>query len=167
MRVLMMLLTLVGVLYLDALDAQGPRRIDVPKQIGLLKNSKSARERATAADELGRHGAIRASDVKDAIEPLTTAVKTDSDADVRRAAAKALGDIAPDPMTIVPVLTEALKDKASPVKMAAATALGQFGADASSALGALRELAKDKTDKKVSNAAAFAIKSITGKKKKG
>ncbi len=167
MRVLMMLFTLLGVICLDTLDAQGPRKIDVPKQIGLLKNSKSARERAAAADEIGQFGAIRASAVKDAIEPLLAAVKTDPDADVRRAAAKALGEIAPDPMATVPVLTEALKDKSGTVKVAAAVALGQYGPEASSALSALRELAQDKNDKKVSKAAALAIKSITGKKKKG
>src|SRR5690242_3520890 len=119
MRTFIAMLTVVGVLCIGTTEADPPRKIDVPRQISLLKNAKSARERAGAANELGRHGAIRARDVKDAIEPLLGALKDDKDADVRRAAAKALGDIAPDPKLAVPALTEALKDKSVAVKLAA------------------------------------------------
>jgi HEAT repeat protein len=165
MRTLIAMLTVVGVISLGSLDAEGPKRIDVAKQVALLKGAKSARDRAAAADELGRHGAIRARDVKDAIEPLLEALKKDKDADVRRAAARALGDISPDPTDVVPALTEALKDKSVVVKMAAAGALGQYGPDARSALPSLRELAAMKNDKKLSQVARVAIKSIAGKKK--
>src|SRR5205085_1800358 len=97
-----------------------------------------------AAEELGRRGAIRARDVKDAIDPLLEAIKKDSDSEVRRASAKAIGDISPEATKAVPVLTEALKDKSVAVKMAAAMALAQYGGEARSALPALRELAADK-----------------------
>jgi hypothetical protein len=49
--------------------------------------------------------------------------------------------------------------------MAVAGALGQYGPDARPALPALREIAKKKTNKKLSQAAALAAKSIAGKKK--
>jgi HEAT repeat protein len=165
MRSLIVMFTVVGVIGLGMIEADGPKKIDVVKQISLLKSAKSARDRAAAADELGRHGAIRARDVKDAIEPLLEALKNDKDADVRRAAARALGNISPDPKAVVPALTEALKDRSVTVKLAAATALGQYGPDARSALPPLRELAAMKNDKKLSQAARVAIKSIAGKKK--
>jgi uncharacterized protein (DUF2336 family) len=164
MRSFIAMLTVVGVISLGTSEADVPKKIDVAKQISLLRGAKNARDRAAAADELGRHGAIRARDVKDAIEPLLEALKSDKDADVRRAAARALGDISPDPKLVVPALTEALKDRAVTVKMAAATALGQYGPDAKSALPPLRELAAMKNDKKLSQAARVAIKSIGGKK---
>lgn len=165
MRPLIAFSTFVAVLVITTTEAQIPKLEDVPKNIGILKNSNNAQERAQAADELGRRGAIRLTDVKEAFEPLRLAVQKDSDANVRRAAAAALGKIAPEAEKTVPVLTEALKDKSATVKMAAAAALGQFGEDAKSALPSLRELAKDKNDKKVSQAASIAIKAIAGKKK--
>jgi HEAT repeat protein len=165
MRTLIVMLTVAGVIFIGTTEADVPKKIDVAKQISLLKNAKTARERAAAADELGRHGAIRARDVKDAVEPLLGALKDDKDADVRRASAKALGNIAPDSKLVVPALTEALKDKSMAVKLAAVTALGQYGGDARSALPPLRELAGMKNDKKLSQAARVALKSIAGKKK--
>jgi HEAT repeat protein len=164
MRSSIAMLTVAGVIGLGTSEADVPKKIDVAKQISLLRGAKSARDRAAAADELGRHGAIRARDVKDAIEPLLEALKSDKDADVRRAAARALGDISPDPKLVVPALTESLKDRSVTVKLAAATALGQYGADAKSALPPLRELAAMKNDKKLSQAARVAVKSIAGKK---
>ncbi len=167
MRGLIALTTVLGVIGLGTLEADVPKKLDASKSITSLKNSRSARDRVEAAEEIGRIGSIRASAVKDAIEPLLSALKGDSDAGVRAAAAKALGMIAPDAETTVPVLTEALRDKAMNVKAAAAGALGQYGAEARSALPALRELAsnKDKKEKKLSQAARMAIKSIAGKKK--
>jgi HEAT repeat protein len=165
MRTLILMATVAGVLGLSTLEADAPKKIDVAKQISLLKEAKKAKDRAAAADELGRHGAIRARDVKDAIEPLMEALKGDRDAEVRRAAAKALGDISPDSKLVVPALTEALKDSSVAVKMQAALALGQYGAEARSALPSLRELAFDKKQKKLAQAARIAMKSIKGAKK--
>jgi HEAT repeat protein len=165
MRTFVLFATAVGALSLGTLEADVPKKIDVAKQVSVLKNGKTARERAAAAGELGRHGAVRARDVKDAIDPLLEALKGDRDAEVRQAAARALGDISPDPKRVVPALTEALKDKAANVKMAAALALGQYGQDARPAVPALRELATMKTDRKLSQTARMALKSIAGRKK--
>jgi HEAT repeat protein len=150
---------------LDAgrLEAQIPKKEDVPKNLNLLKTSKSPSDRAHAAEQLGLRGQLRASDVKEAIEPLLDAVKSDDSAQVRKAAATAIGRITPDAEKAVPVLTEALKDKSTEVRMAAATALGAFRAEARSALSALRELASEKTNKKLSNAARQAIKAISAR----
>jgi HEAT repeat protein len=164
MRTLIAVSTFVGVLTIGTLEADVPKIVDVPKQIAALKGGKTARERATAAEEIGRYGAIRGAAVKDAIEPLLDALKNDSEASVRSAAATALGAIGPEPKTTVPALTEALKDSSASVKIAAALALGQFGPDARPSLSALRELAANKKDKKISMAARTAVKSISGKK---
>src|SRR5687767_9126640 len=88
-----------------------PKKEDVPKYLGMLKTSTSAKDRVLAAEMLGKRGAIRASDVKEAVEPLKLALKKDPDLDVRRAAAQALGNIGPAPETTVPLLIEALKEK--------------------------------------------------------
>jgi HEAT repeat protein len=165
MRTFILLATVAGVLSLGTLEADVPKKIDVAKQVSLLKSAKTARERAGAADEIGRHGAIRARDVKDAIEPLLEALKGDRDAEVRQAAARALGNIAPDAKRVVPALTEALKDQSANVKMAAALALGQYGKDARPAVPALRELAAMKTDRRLSQSARMALKSIAGRRK--
>ncbi|MCC6419049.1 MAG: HEAT repeat domain-containing protein [Gemmataceae bacterium] len=167
MRAFMGMCTIVGVVSIGSLDAGGTKRVDVPKLIGELKNSKNASARAAAAAEIGRYGSLSGPAVKDAIEPLLLALKNDESADVRRAAAKALGDIAPEPMKTVPALIDALKDRAVGVKTAAAVALGQYGPDARPAIPALRELAKDKSNKKTSKIAQGALKMIGGKKKKG
>jgi len=111
MRGIIALTTVIGVFSLGSLEADAPKKLDVTKQIGMLKNG-SAKERVQAAEAIGEFGAIRASAVKDAIEPLLYVLKNDGDAEVRRAAAKALGAIAPDPENTVPALTEALNDKA-------------------------------------------------------
>src|ERR1700738_851064 len=80
---------------------------------GLLKSLKSStpQARASAAEELGHLGAIRASDVKAAVPGLIEVLKKDRDPKVRKAAAHALGRIDPDPGVAVPALTAALKDK--------------------------------------------------------
>ncbi len=165
MRTLIVMATAAGVLGLSTLEADAPKKIDAAKLIAVLKTAPKAKDRAAAADELGRHGAIRARDVKDAIDPLLEALKEDRDAEVRRAAAKALGDIAPDSKRVVPALTEALRDDSVAVKMAAALALGQYGGEAREALPSLRQLATDKKQKKLAQAARMALKSIKGKKK--
>src|SRR5207249_4955083 len=126
---------------------------------------QSAKERAAAAEMLGKRGAINAEDVEDAIEPLKSALQKDSDVKVKAAAATALGSIGAEPESIVPILIDTLKDKNIELKLAAMTALGQFGPTAKAAIEPLREIAKDKTDKKLSITAILALKSIAGKKK--
>src|SRR5262245_16360219 len=75
----------------------GLKKADVVKLIKTLQQSPSPRSRADAAERLGRHGAVRASDVADAVDPLIVRLKNDADPGVRRAAAEALGRIQPDP----------------------------------------------------------------------
>src|SRR6516162_8125780 len=90
------LITLTGLLSASRVEAQIPKKEDVPKNLNLLKTSKSASDRANAAEQLGKRGQLRASDVKEAIEPLLDAVKSDDSALVRKAAATAIGRITPD-----------------------------------------------------------------------
>jgi HEAT repeat protein len=167
MKLCIATLTVLGVVALTTAGPQVPKKEDIPKYIGQLKSATNARVRADAAEMIAARGRLQVNDVKDAIEPLATAVKSDTDTQVRVAAAKALGEIGADPAVTIPALTEALKDKAVPVKFAAVNALGQIGKEASPAIPALRELAAAKTDKKLSQAANQAIKAIGGGKKKG
>jgi len=142
-----------------------PKKEDVAKYLGMLKNSANAKDRALGAEMLGKRGAIKASDVADALDPLKMALQNDKEVSVRKAAAEALGNIGADADSVVPLLLDALKEKNKDLKLGAISALGQFGGEAKEALPALREIAKEKTDKMMSKAASGAIKSISGKKK--
>jgi HEAT repeat protein len=151
---------------LASLQAQvtTPKKEDVPKYLAMLKNS-NAKDRALAAEMLGKRGQIQVKDVKNAIEPLLGVMKDDSVADVRKAAATALGSIGTQPKTVIPALVAALKDKALPVNMAAVNALAAYGSEAREAVPALREFAKTKKDKKIMRAVNLAVKQINGKVK--
>jgi HEAT repeat protein len=119
----------------------GVKKEDVPKYLKMLQTSQSGKERATAAEMLGKRGAININDVKEAIEPLKTSVQKDVEADVRKAAAGALAAIGSE------------------------QALASFGPNAKSALPAIRELAtKQKDNKKVSAILKAAQKAIASKK---
>jgi HEAT repeat protein len=170
MRAFIALATLVGIVCLTAVDAGGPpRKEDIPKFIKTLQTSPTAKARVQAAEDIGYRGAIRASDVDSAIDPLLKSLKSDKDAEVRVTCAKSLGNIGTNAEKCVAGLTDALKDSSPLVKMAAAQALGQFGPEAKSALPGLMELAKmkdSKDDKKISQFAAAAAKSIVGTEKK-
>jgi HEAT repeat protein len=170
MRTLIAVATIACIVGMGALETNGPpRKEDIPKCITTLKTSPNAKARVQAAEDIGYRGAIRASDVEIAIEPLLGALKSDKDAEVRRACAKVLGNIGTNAEKCVPHLTDALKDSALVVKIAAAQALGQFGSEAKSALPALMDMVKmkeSKDDKKVSQVAAAAVKSIKGVEKK-
>jgi HEAT repeat protein len=166
MRTLIAFGTLAGVVLLADASADTPKKEDAPKLINQLKTSANAKLRALAADDLGKLGAIRASYAADAIDPLINALAKDKDADVRKAAAAALGEIGSEAEKVVKALTDALKDTAASVKIAAAGALGQFGSEAKSALADLKDLASKKDDKKISQAAAAAVRQINGTPKK-
>jgi HEAT repeat protein len=165
MRNFMAMVTVVGILGLTSAHADVIKKEDVPKYINILKTGATAKSRADAAEKLGQRGALRASDVEDAIDPLLNGLAKDKDADVRAACAQALGDVAVESEKCVPALTDALKDTSAKVKMAAILALGQFGSKAQSALDPLRAIAKNKDDKKMSQAANIAVKTIIGAKK--
>jgi HEAT repeat protein len=136
---------------------------DVPALLKSLKN-KDAKTRASAADELGHIGSIRAADAKEAVPVLLEVLKKDKNANVRKSAATAIGKMDPDPKEAVPALTEALKDKVTTVRVAAAGALQMMGPDAKDALEALKDAQQDK-DRAVSRAAGMAIRAIQAKKK--
>jgi len=104
---------------------------DVSKYIQVLKSpASSAKDRADAADIIGKRGAISYQAVQDAIDPLQTALK-DKDAKVRGAAALALGKIHPEAKETVPLLLDLVKEEeVLDTKLAAVTALGLYGGDA-------------------------------------
>jgi HEAT repeat protein len=145
-----------------------PPRQDMPKYIKMLKTSASAKERATAAEMIGRRGQVQAGDVKDAVQPLLKTLKDDPSADVRRASAVALGNIATQPKKVIPALVDALKDPSLPVGLAAVGAVSQYGSEARSAIPALRSFAKEKVkdkkkDRNIMQTVTMAIKQINAK----
>ncbi len=73
------LLVSVGV----ALGGSAPRREDVPKYLKMLQAGGKGKDRALAAEMLGKRGMVNYNDVKDAIEPLKTALREDTEAAVR------------------------------------------------------------------------------------
>jgi hypothetical protein len=153
----------------DPADQLPPRADEMPKYMKMLTAGNS-KDRAVAAEKIGLRGMVNSGDVKDAIDPLKEMLEKDSDAAVRKAAARALGNISPDPDKTVPLLTKTVKgDKALEVRLAATVALGQYGPDAKDALTVLREFATEFADKKKAPEAQTiqqAIKSISGAKKK-
>ena len=140
-----------------------PKKEDVPKYLKMLKGSRSPKDRAFAAEQLGRRGQVQVSDVKTAIEPLLSTMKGDSDADARRSAAVALGNIGTQPKVVIPALMEALKDKSIKVNMAAVNALGAYGMQARPAVPALRAFAKTKKDKQIMGAVNMTVKQINAR----
>ncbi|MBM4073666.1 MAG: HEAT repeat domain-containing protein [Planctomycetes bacterium] len=142
-----------------------PPRQDMPKYIKMLKTSTSAKDRALAAEMIGRRGQVQAADVKDAVQPLLKTLKNDPSADVRRASAAALGNIATQPKTVLPALVDALKDTSLPVGLAAVGAVSQYGSEARFAIPALRSFAKEKVkdkkkDRNIMQSVNLAIKQI-------
>ena len=153
---------LLSILVLGAALGAASDPNDVPALLKELK-SKNAKTRAGAAQALGRMGAVKASDTKEAVPLLIGLVKSDKDASVRRVAADALGRIDPDPKETVPVLLEALKDKEATVRQAAAAALGQFPKDRAEIVPALREMQNDK-NKMVERTAKQSLKNLREQK---
>lgn len=80
-----------------------------------------------------------------AIPALKTAL-TDSDAEVRRQAARALGQMGPVAEPAVPELTVALSDGDASVRQAAVQALGKIGPAAAPAIPALIEALDDASE---------------------
>ncbi len=164
MKTFLMLASLICILAFPALcGASDLKKEDVPRLIKSLK-STDAKVRISAAEDLGKIGAIKASDAKDALPALIDVLKKDADPNVRKAAATAMGRIDPDPKEAVPALVKALKDRAAVVRIAAAGALGQMGEAAQDAVPDLQQAQKDK-DRGVMRAAGMALKSIRGSMK--
>lgn len=152
-------------LMLAALQAGGSgliKKEDIPKAIELLQKGTVA-QRVKAAEDLGNRGAVRVTDVADAIEPLKSRLKRDSEPRVRAASALALGKIQHEPKELVPFLSEALtQDKDASVKLALVQALGSLGPQAKSALPVLRKVQAN-SDKKLAAAIKAAVKNINKK----
>ena len=158
-----LLVVLVGV---NGLHGQRVNKEDIPKYMKQLKSSSDPAERAFAAAQIAKRGAISIRDVKDAIPLLKNALKNDKAEGVRAASARALGTIGYNAKETVPVLVESLKDKSLTVNLAAIRALTAFGAQAKSAIPAMRKFMRDKSDdKKIRRTVALAIKMITASSK--
>jgi HEAT repeat protein len=96
---------------------------------------------------------VQAADVDDLVKQLK-----DKDPDMRRKAAKELGDVGADARPAVPALVASLKDNDLFVRRFSAQALGAIGPDAQGALPALQKIVKDGNEKKeVQEAAVLAI----------
>jgi HEAT repeat protein len=157
-------MTLLAWNILQAGSVGVPKKEDVPKYLKMLTGSQNPKDRAFAAEQLGRRGQIQIRDVKEAIDPLLSRMKSDSSPEVRGAAVAALGNIGTQPKTVVPALMDALKDKAIKVNLAAVTALGQYGMDAREAVPALRQFAKSKNkDKQIMRMVNQTIKQINAR----
>jgi HEAT repeat protein len=102
--------------------------------------------------------AAMADDVSNLVKQLKS-----GDVEVRRTAAKALGDGGPSAKDAVPGLTEALRDSDLYVRRFAAQSLGQIGPAAKSAVPALSTILKRGSDRKeVLAAVTDAISKIGG-----
>jgi HEAT repeat protein len=156
-------IVLVGLMCVCSMVSFAYSADDIADVLKELK-SKNATVRAAAAREVGRLGAVRASDVKEAIPLLLNIIKKDQETSTRKAAIEALGRIDPDPKETVPVLLSALKDKNAPVRQAAAEALGQFPSEATDIVPVLKETEKDK-NKMVERAAKMSLKNLREQKK--
>lgn len=107
--------------------------------------SATTKTRATAAEEIGKIGQIKASYATPALQPLLDVLK-DKEASVRQAAATALARL-DEPKEVVPALAKVLKeDKDMRVRAAAASGLGLMGAASKEALPILREVGKEARD---------------------
>lgn len=128
----------------------------------------NAKARADAAKEIGNIAAIKVSYAKPAIEPMLKLLK-DKEANVRAAAAEALGKVDEPKKTVKP-LTELLKDdKEQQVKVSAAVGLGLIGEPAKDAVKVLRDTAQAaRQDKnmRLAQACQQAIQNINGARKK-
>ncbi|MGF1582394.1 MAG: HEAT repeat domain-containing protein [Gemmataceae bacterium] len=159
--------TVVCVMALSTVQGGGflLRKSDIPKTIAILKTG-TAKEKAYAARLLGDRGAVRASDVKDAVAPLRFLVQNNKDAKVRAAAARALGQIASEPDETAKLLLMTLKnDKSDEVKMASMVAIGSLGPKVGRmAVSEMRKIARDKDNKRLSRKARMVLKEMKKQK---
>ena len=132
-------------------------------RIGALINilqdrSKNSNERAVAALQLGVEG--EDSDV--AARVLVEALRSDSDADVRKSAARGLGAVGLPNDTYIQALIDTLTNDDSPaVRIAAVEGLTVIGRDSATAAQALKNTAENDGNATVRQKAAQAFKQIT------
>jgi hypothetical protein len=130
--------------------------------------SGNAKARADAAKEIGNIAAIKVSYAKPAIEPMLKLLK-DKEANVRAAAAEALGKLDEPKKTVKPLIDLVKDDKEQQVKVAAAVGLGLIGEPAKDAVKVLRDTAQAaRQDKnmRLAQACQQAIQNINGARKK-
>jgi len=161
MRTVVTLLMLTNPAFADTREEQVSRLVrDL--------DAKDAKTRASAAEEIGKIAAIRASYGKPAVEKMLKMLK-DKDASVRGAAAEALGKM-DEPKKVVPALLDLLKtEKSDAVKVGAVTGLGLVGESAKEAVRVIRELGQQaRMDKnnRLAQACRQAVESIAGARKK-
>ena len=140
------------------------KREDAAKATAALK-SGDAKQKVAALAELGKLGQIQKSFVADA-EPTMVKLLDDKDAEVRAAAARAVGMIDPDAKEVLPKLRKMLAtDKSEVARLGAAAGIGAMGTAGKPALGDLRKVMGD-NDKgtKLYRAAMTAAKSVNPKK---
>jgi predicted Zn finger-like uncharacterized protein len=126
---------------LEGLAKMGPEaRPAVPKLAEILKAKESDAEfRLQAARCLGQIGAAAATQ---GVPALAAALK-DTEADIREAAADALGKFGVEGRSAVPSLLAVLTDKETAVRRATLGALAQIGPEAKDALPKLKPAFKD------------------------
>ncbi|MBY0526008.1 MAG: HEAT repeat domain-containing protein [Gemmataceae bacterium] len=146
-----------------AVEAQGPKKDDVPKFIKSL-TAKDAKERLEAVEGIAKIGELKKVYAKEAYTPLANVVRKDDDGKVREAAAQALGRIDADASIATPALIEGLKDKERAVQIASANSLGALGKGAADAIPALKELA-DKAKEELAKAKEDQAKAKAGEDK--
>ncbi len=150
-----------------ALEAQSPKE-EANGYIKDLRESKDAKVRAKALDELGRLGSLRASLTKEAIPDMMAALK-DKDSEVRRAAAGAIGKVdPPDAKAVFDALMTIIKNdkEEAKVRTAAMRSLVGLGDTARSAVGTLKKIQEAEKDKNkmLSRTAGDVAKALGGKK---
>ena len=140
------------------------KRDDAVKATATLK-SGSPKDKVAAMAELGKLGQIQKSLVTDA-EPIIVKLLDDKDAELRAAAARAIGMIDPDVKEVLPKLRKMLADdKVESVRIAAANGIAAMGTNGKPALGDLRKVMGDNDKKtKIYRAAMNAAKSVNPKK---
>ena len=145
---------IVDSLAAQALGKIGPNaKAAVPALLeGLYDEDKDPIVGSCAAEALGKIG-------PHAVPALVEALNNEHE-DVRRHAARALGEIGPDAKAAVPVLLEVLNDEDEDVCECAAEALGKIGPDAKAAVPILTEVLKRSSS--VAIYAQYALAQITG-----
>lgn len=147
-----------------------------------LKSAKDAKTKAVAVAELGKAGQLSKTLISQATYKDMLACLDDKDAELRSAAAYAVGkasNVAEDPKVVSAALVKLLKDDNEAVKLAALNGLGAMGDNAKDAVKDIRDLSSAEVEKikkknpdakgnmlqnKVTRAAGDALKYINGRK---
>lgn len=152
----LIVVTLIGV------PAFASKAEDAARYTKILKTSKIASEKTTAAIEIGKLATIRKSYGKEAIPYLFDACK-DKDNNLRAAAAEALGRAySEDDNKAVDTLHEMLKkEKSETVRLAVINGLVAQGVKAKEAIPTLRKIVQEEPKSRVAGAARNAARTLS------